>query len=328
MNRIRLIVTIIINFCVGFGLAAQKQPDYLKYHQDIIKAEKLIINGKYTEALVAFEKVFDSYEYIFLRDYKVAAQLAFLIQDETKAFDLMRRGISVGWTLKNIRKNEFLRPLQKMKGWEMIKSEYGSLRSRYKNRINLKLRAEVHEMLKRDQWLDLPYYLRIGQKAKERYAIKKFKPNNEKQIKRLNEILEEYGYPGEKLIGNTLWMSTILVHHNSISSEYARRDTLYPTLKPRLLAAIQRGEMAPDDYAIIEDWYVVVKSNRQQAAYGYLNTLTEQELPKVNELRKNIGLRSIEIRNSLVDIQSQTGMNFYLDGKPWVNGKIIIVNKR
>ena len=76
-------------------------------------------------------------------------------------------------------------------------------------------------MFKKDQRLDFPYYLRIGEKAKERYALRKFAPNSGKQIARLNEILDEYGYPGERLTGNDFWMSTILVHHNSISPEYS-----------------------------------------------------------------------------------------------------------
>jgi hypothetical protein len=309
-------------------LVAQKQTDYMNYHRDIINAEQLIIKEKYSDALLIFEKVFASYEFVFLKDYKVAAQLALFIEDEKRAFKFIRLGILDGWTLKEVLENKFLEPLQKKQEWEVINSQYDTLRNKYNERVNQKLREEVHEMFKRDQKLDFPYYLRIGQKAKERYALKKFAPNNEKQIARLKEILIEYRYPGERLIGNDTWMSTILIHHNSISTEYAQKDTLYPSLKLRLLKAIRKGEMSPDDYAIIEDWYVAVKSNRKEAAYGYLNTLTEQELPKSNELRENIGLHSVEIRNRLVDIQEQTGMNFYLEGTQWVKGKINVVNKR
>jgi hypothetical protein len=328
MKTHRFIIATILSFCIVSGVIAQKQTDYMQYHRDIGNAEKLLSHRKYAEALVVFEKVFDSYEYIFLRDYKVATQLALFLKDEAKAFGFMRSGISAGWTLKQIEANKFLAPLQKRKEWEILKSDYDSLRNIYHQRLNQQLRAEVRSMIKHDQRLDFPYYLRIGQKAKERYAMRRFKPNSEKQLARLNEILNEYGYPGEKLIGNNTWMSTILSHHNSISTEYTRKDTLYPALKPRLLTAISKGEMSPDDYAVIEDWYVAVKFQRQKAAYGYLNPLLEDELAKANELRQNIGLRSVEIRNTLIDIQAETGMNFYLDGTLWVKGKINIVNKR
>jgi hypothetical protein len=309
------------------NLTAQKQTDYTNYHLDIIRAEELIADEKYSNALKIFEELFDKYNYVFLKDYKVAAQLALFTKDEAKAFKFIKLGISDGWTLGEITGDKFFKPLQNEKKWETIKSQYDTLRSEYNKKINQQLRVEIHEMFKRDQRLDLPYYLRIGQKAKERYALKKFAPNSEKQITRLNEILNDYGYPGEKLIGNEIWTLTILIHHNSISTGYQQKDTLYRGLKPRLFNAIRRGEMSPGDYALIEDWYVGVKSGWKNAAYGYVTKLTNKDSAKANTLRQSIGLCPIEIRNRLVDIQEQTGMNFYLDGTRWVKGKINFVDK-
>jgi hypothetical protein len=116
---------------------------------------------------------------------------------------------------------------------------------------------------------------------------------------------------------------TILSHHNSISVEYAQRDTLYQFLKPKLLKAINDGQMSPFEFAIIDDWYLAVKNNRQEAGYGYLNPPSHSELSKSDALRQKVGLRTIEIRNRLVDIEHETGMNFYL-GNPWASGKINI----
>ncbi|HEY1871540.1 MAG TPA: hypothetical protein VGG71_10805 [Chitinophagaceae bacterium] len=311
-----------------FKLTAQKQTDYINYHQGIVHAEELITDGKYSDALQIFEEVFYKYNYIFLKDYKVAAQLALFTKDEAKAFKFIKLGILDGWTLDEITEDKFFRPLQKEKEWETIKSQYDTLRREYNKRINQQLSAEIHEMFKRDQRLDLPYYLRIGQKAKERYALRKFAPNSEKQVTRLNEILNNYGYPGEKLIGNEIWTLTILIHHNSISTGYVQKDTLYPALKLKLFDAIRKGEMSPDDYALVEDWYVGVKSNWKDGAYGYVTTLAHKDSTKSNTLRQSIGLCPTEIRNRLVDIQGQTGMNFYLDGAMWVKGKINFVDKK
>ena len=59
----------------------------------------------------------------------------------------------------------------------------------------------------------------------------------------LLELLEDKGYPGEKRIGNDFWMSTIISHHNSISEEYNRKDTVYKAMQPALVQAIEKGEM-------------------------------------------------------------------------------------
>ena len=322
------ILTLILIVSNFYTLLAQTQANYLDYHRDIIKAEELIAAEKYTEALAVFEGVFAAYDFVFLRDYKVAAQLTLFLNDKEKTFHWLKTGIEHGLTLKEIQRNTLLQSLRHEAAWKMLQSQYATLQKSYSESLNQSIRTEVQDMFKRDQQLAFANLFIIGKKAKERFLHKKFIPQSEQQLARLNEIINQYGYPGEKLIGNWTWMSTILSHHNSISTEYVRQDTIYPALKPRLTAAILAGELSPYDYAIIEDWYVAVKSDRKEAAFGYLNTLTEAELPKSNELRQNIGMRSIAIRNRLVDIQAKTGIDFYLAGSFWNVGKIDVVRER
>jgi hypothetical protein len=309
-----------------FNLSAQNKTTYKNYYQEIINAEKLITKNEYSEALTTLENVFDSYDFIFLRDYKVAVQLALYLGNKQKALQYLKLGVLNGWTLKGIKNNKYLKPLRKSDGWKTLKSQYDSLRSNYIDQLNGELRIEVRSMFKNDQKYAFSNLFKVGTRAKTRFANEKIIPQNEKQLARLNQILDDYGYPGEKIIGNWIWMSTILSHHNSISLDYVQKDTLYPILKPRLIEAIQGGEMSPYEYATIEDWYVAVKSARKEAAFGFLNTLSQQDLTKSNKLRQAVGMRSIETRNSLVDIQNKTGMNFYLVGEPWVKGKIKIAN--
>lgn len=178
-------------------------------------------------------------------------------------------------------------------------------------------------MYKKDQKFAMKYLFKIGQKAKEQYGNKKGEQHTKQQNAELNSIMKSKGYPGEKIIGESQWVTTILAHHNSLSKGFVVNDTLYATLRSKLLKAISKGEMKPYNFAFIEDWKIAVASNRQYVGYGFLDLPTEEELPKTNELRRNLNIRSIETRNGLVDIQEKTGMNFYLSGKPWVVGKII-----
>lgn len=303
---------------------------YETYHRQIIKAEEWIADEKYAEAITALEAFFGDYNFVFLRDYKVATQLAFFTNQEQKAFEFLKQGLANGLTLKEIKKNKWLKLAQDKSAWKTLKSQYPTLHEQYLKRLDQNLRTEVKNMFKDDQKLALSNLFILGAKAKERFLQKKFIPQNEKHVKRLQEILQENGYPGEKLIGADAWhwMWTILCHHNSISSEYVQKDTLYPYLKPQLLTAIQCGELYPYDYAIIEDWYVTVKSNRKEAAYGYLNPLTLSEIPQADALNEKNGMRSIALRNRLVDIQVKTGLNFYLAGSFGKVGKIEAVEKR
>ncbi len=181
-------------------------------------------------------------------------------------------------------------------------------------------------MYKKDQKFAFKHLSKIGQKAKERHGSKKGKPHTRQQMAKLRGIMESKGYPGEQFVGESQWMTIILAHHNSLSKDFVVNDTLYTSLRPKLLKAIAKGEMNPYEFAIIEDWRIAVISDRQDIGYGYLDLPTKEEIAKTNELRRNLNIRSIETRNALVDIQEKTGMNFHLAGQPWVEGKIIPEN--
>lgn len=294
----------------------------MEYHKQITEAEKLLSEEQFTDALVRYEQIFTLYDFVFLRDYKVASQLALYLDDKTKAFEYLKEGIVAGWELKALRKNKFLKALQKDPEWISIEQSYSNLRSQYGTRIDRDLREKVRLMFKKDQKKAMGALFRIGNKAQERYGTKKFAPHSKNQMFKLIEILNNDGYPGEKIIGNDFWMSTIISHHNSISLEYSRKDTLYNFIKPKLIRAIENGEMSPYEFALIDDWQKAVASERTVPGYGFLISPKKSTLLETNQLRYKIGLRSIELRNKLVDVEKKTGINFYLPN--WIKGKIKI----
>lgn len=318
-----LLFTLISLPTLFFYSNAQQLNDYSEYHKAILDVEKSIIEENYGKALEEIKTISKSYEFVFLRDYKIATQLAIHIRDFKTATKYLKLGIFNGWTLKEIKKDKSMEPFTSRNEWNAIKDEYDALRSEYDQRIDQELREVVQEMYKKDQRFAFKYLFKIGQKAKERYGNRKGVPHTQQQIAKLNGILESKGYPGEKLIGNSQWMTTILAHHNSVSKKFVVNDTLYPSLRLKLLEAISKGEMNPYDFAISEDWNIAIKSDRQDTGYGYLDLPSKGEISRCNELRHNLNIRSIETRNGLVDIQEKTGMNFYLAGEPWVDGKIV-----
>lgn len=305
-------------------LRSHPNQDYTQYHTQVIKAEKLVADRKYKEALVIYDQIFNSYDFVFLSEYRVATQLAIAVDDHKNAIHYLNAGIDAGWTLKSIKKNDYLKKLRVGAEWKSIKQTYKSKRHAYEATLNQPVRKKVKKMFSRDQWKAIGALFTFSSKRQDRYAEKKFAPQSENQITELISILNEFGYPGERLIGNNFWTTTILSHHNSISQAYVEQDTLYQFIKPMLLQAIKDGQMSPWEFALVDDWYRAVKSDRTEAGYGFLNSPTKSELASVNELRNQIGLRSVETRNGLIDIENLTGMNFYLGGRPWVDGKIVV----
>ena len=105
----------------------------------------------------------------------------------------------------SINKNKDLKPLKEQVEWAKVIAKYDSLRKIYSSRLNFRLKEQVHEMFKKDQKKALGALFRIGQKAQDRYAENKFAPHSEEQLRLLDSILDQHGYPGEQLIGNSLF---------------------------------------------------------------------------------------------------------------------------
>ncbi|MBB3697617.1 hypothetical protein KMW28_05485 [Flammeovirga yaeyamensis] len=319
MFRSLFLVLIFFSF---WGNTAIQNNSYIEYHQRIDLAENLISTERFDESLQVYIKLFDDYKFVFLRDYKVASQVALKCNKKELAFVFIKNAISNGWSKKSLKKNIYLKVLQSDDRWSELMKEYDVLRSNYSNKLNLAMREEVHQMFKKDQKKAFGAFIKLGNKAQEKYIKNKFVPHSETQMKVLRKMLEKEGYPGEKLIGNNYWMSTIVSHHNSMSKEYNQKDTLFKSLKPQLFQALDRGEISPYEIALMEDWYLTVTSSGSAVGYGFLNSPKKSTLDQTNKLRQTLGLRSVELRNKLVDIEEKTGMNFYLPD--WVNGKISI----
>ena len=313
----------VILLVTGYNLKAQNS--YLDYHYEIIEAEQLIVEHRIEEALSRFDALFEAYDFVFVRDYKVATQLAVVLQNKTAALEYMRRAIGSGWEPEEIKKNKLVEDLFKT----IPESLVDSLQKNYDQMLDKALREKVHDMYKADQKMAIKNLLKIGQAAKARHAEAKFAPHSEDQLKKVTEILKNEGYPGEQLIGNDLWMSIILSHHNSISSDHTKNDTIYPKLRPFLMSSLDKGQISPFEIALIENWRTASQSNHQEVSYGYLGpALDPESLEIVNVMRQEIGLRSIELRNALVKIQDETEINFYLQGEPWQTGEIQVALKK
>ncbi len=313
MSKITLLL--LTSFFSASTIHINPSTDYKQYHLKVIEAEKLIIEENYQEALHIYKALFETYDFIFLREYQVATQLALKTNAPEKSEKYLKKGILAGWTLKSIKKNKYLSSLWETVDWKKLKKTYPKLRVAYEATLNQKIKAQVKKMYNKDQKKAFMVFLKWTSKSREKYAERNFAPHSEQQIATLTDILEKYGYPGEQLIGDNIWMSTILSHHNSISTAYTQKDTLYPMLLPTLKMALNKGQISPYELATIDDWYRSVKSNRQMASYGILDRPTPDKLSKTNELRSAIYARPFEWRDQLVALQKKTGINFYLSDR-------------
>jgi len=296
--------------------------DYMKYHAKVISAEDFISQKEFAEALEIYGHLSDRYQFVFLRDYKIAAQLALSLGEQKMAIEYIEKGIMNGWKLADLNSHEFLKSNINPDEWQRIKAQYDTYHANYLRRIDPDLRDSILSLFEKDQAMAMKAARIEDEAAQEVFIIEEFSGHSELQLRSIIKLIEQYGYPGEKTIGNNFWVSTILSHHNSIAKDYVLQDTLYDQIRPKLINSLKNGQISPYELAMIEDWKKAVISEQTETIYGYLNTPKLSNLSDVNLARKKIGLRSIELRNKLVELEQNTGMTFYLPD--WVEGKINI----
>ncbi|GAB3794863.1 hypothetical protein GCM10028819_09860 [Spirosoma humi] len=289
------------------------QLDYPSYHRAIVEAERLVSQKAYETALGSYQYSFATYRTGFLKDYKIAAQLAFYLGKTSQGFSLLQQAIAHGWELKDIKKMSFYDKISAQTEWKTITNQYATSRETYLQGIHLDVRKVVHQLFRKDQRKAFRALFLFTTKARDRYGKRVFAPHSERQVQQLNKIMATYGYPGEKLIGNSYWASVILSHHNSMYGDYVKTDTLYPQMRSRLLQAVDLGQMSPREFARVDDWYQVIKSEGNDNGYGYIRQVeTKSEQEQADQRRAQVGISSLEVVRKLLAIERETGLTFYL----------------
>lgn len=288
--------------------------NYERYHEQVLEIEKYIAREKYDHALQGYQNLFDSYEFVFLRDYIVASQIALKVGQIGFCKVYMKEAIIRGWDIKHIKRNKFIRNNLPDEDWEEINQEYPELTYFFLTNLNYDLRKKVYKLYTKDQKMAIRAALRLNQKMIRRFCEKKYIPHSEKTVHELIEIIKTNGYPGEKVIGNSWWGSTILSHHNSIFPEYNLNDPLYEQINNLLFDAFKKGEISPYEMVLIDDWYRNVAFDCKESTYGIISCENNDEAS--NELREKFYYRSIELQLILEEIEEKTGMQLEL-GETW-----------
>jgi hypothetical protein len=155
---------------------------------------------------------------------------------------------------------------------------------------NEALKRELLEMYKEDQAVRAP--LTEGRQLTEDLA-RAISARDEADTKRLNEIMDEYGFPGVKLVGldATRAFVTMLLHSPSLE--------LQKRALPHVERAVRRREIPPDDFAMLTD--DVLDHEGKPQLYGTnfkfvgdkVALQATQDPARLDERRRKLGLPPI-----------------------------------
>lgn len=319
--RIPLVFT--VSFLL-FSFAATAQ-DYKVYHSRVREIEHSMLTQDWDEALEAYLELEKDYEFLFAKDLKIALQLGYRTGDSVSFQRFSEAAFARGWEWKKAKKelkenSDFASGMGnrlKVISKNTEKSEFP----------HPEAREQVKKLFIQDQWQALGALFTFSPEKRERYAERKIAPKAKLRVEKIREIIGEIGYPGEMLIGNFVWSSTILSHYNSMSEEFTNADTLYPAMKISLQRELDLGRISPFEFALIDNWYQSVKSDRTVESYGILEgEVSEGSIASVDANRLAVGLPTIGDYNRLLALQRESGMKLFF-GQAWGSSSPIKIKK-
>ena len=288
---------------IGISTIALSQ-NYIDFQKNITRAEIAILDSNYTEASNIYYDLFQNYDFVFLGNCVSACQSAIAINNDTLAFYFANRAIKHGLKMNQIETEKTLKLLQTKPQWKAFSAHYDSLRAIYTKSVNWGLRKKINELHDRDQlWRDrheLQWWNLLWKPLIKRRWYKELEKIVEIE---LVPLINQYGYPGEKLIGidekymhhkfreehyNSFMVRLILIHY------YSKNRSLEDAF---LIDEIKKGNLNAKQFADFHDFrasYFPEGSNEYYAQWCYNLKFSKTEIEEINKRRAEIGLGTHE----------------------------------
>ncbi len=299
--------------------------DYSDYHHSVRVIEASLLQEEWEEALTLSVQLERDFEFLFKKDLKIALQLAYRVGNSVSFRRFSEKAFERGWDWKKAKKE--LRDNSDFEFWLGDSLKSISKRTRRIPLAYPEVREQVKRLFIQDQWQALGALFTFSSERQDRYAEKKFAPKARERVEEIQSIIDSLGYPGEMLIGNSVWGSTILSHYNSISESFAKADTLYTSIREDLRNELAQGRISPFEFALIDNWHQSIESGRTIESYGILaEEVSAEALARVDANRLAVGLPTIQGHNSLLELQTKSGLRLFF-GEGWGGDSPIDVKK-
>lgn len=304
--KLRFIIWFLIFNSFLFG------QDYIEYQKIINRIDEDIFSKNYQLANERFDSLHTNFDFIYSRHCFKALQICSVREDSLNAGKWLEKSFLQGVPIWMIRSNNLTKQLFNYSTTASIIKNYDSLHSIYKKSINDSLRNKIDSLYEIDQ----EFTKKVNNGFilfRETYHGLRWYKNNQKQFKILNEIIDKYGYPGERLIGlpESFEDSMLTIEQFNFWGPSLMETKSYIMLihyysNPRadinnkLLKNVILGNLPPSHFAAIND-FMAKWGNKKYGEFNYYNVWHEDPDNSHNaeiETRRNlIGLNSCEHQN-------------------------------
>jgi len=307
--------TSLILFLTTFLLGSKplKAADYIEYNQIISKIKVDVFNDRKEEALDDFEnKIYKNYQFIFAEDIFMATQLAVSINKKVLAEKYIEKCVVQGVPFLILKNDRIIGKLKSDKEWKIFFEKFGLLHKKYLENINLKLKNTIDSLFK----VDTPETHKMNKYGVIRTILfyPKWRRVVNRNFKTIVNIIKEYGYPGEQLIGLQLMNNndSLSLSKRQVGIRYSLGSSqvfnmilhYYSSAKPDINELLQNslknGYLPASHYASFNDF--IAKYGKKKYKNNYYNEWHKNQnidLEEINKKRTNLGMLSLEAKQMI-----------------------------
>jgi len=224
---------ILLFICLTKDVAYCK--DYLTYHAYINTAEKHLVNKEFDSCFYYYDKAFDEFEFVFVKDPFIAAEVALKQSDWNRLVKYLIKGAQNGLRTDCLDIDVF-DALKSLSIYATVHTDMDTAYEAYtkKHRVN---EALATDWLQRyDLLLDAQ---QIGTSSELDSRITD-------DVKYVKEILKKSGFPAEKMLGP---MNCEDMANYSAIAVLLSYDCWMAENHEALWEAVKRGELLPKEFA-------------------------------------------------------------------------------
>jgi len=277
---------IILAFLISVNVFAQTDDckcDYIKnYYQLVYEAEINYMQNDFDKAYDLLKQAEQNCEILIPGRYEIdmLVEISFKKGLHKEALSYVKQALHKGIEISYFENYPNFEGITEVKGWKKLKEKSQKIYDEWYSKLNLDLRSELAEMIEEDQ--------RVRQ-GKNQYddEMREVDDYNEKRLK---EILAEFGYPSERIIGDH---NTDEKSVNIDVFAFHIKDIEY--FKPLFLEYVRCGKAPVTLYASLIDSH---DRRTGMFTYGiYQNVKPEniEDFENLDERRINAGLRPYEM---------------------------------
>ena len=283
--------------------------NYIEYQKVFNRIDDDVLSKNYTLAIERLDSIYGNYEFIFAKHCIKALQICSTINDSINADKWLSKCFKQGIPLWIIRTNDLTKKSLLYETTQNTIQKYDSLYTIYKSSINVKLSKQIDSLIEIDQTYTIKMNDGFFLFRRTIYTWK-WLNNNKRQYVVLKNIIEKYGYPGERLIGldpqyndSAAFVKTIFYYGPVLIETRTYTMLLHCYSSPRkdindkLFENLKNGNILPYQFGVIND-FLAYWEKRKVGDYQYYNVANRnannENIQEINIRRHSIGLDKYE----------------------------------